>query len=212
LLAKLLLYVCLLTAPKENMPDPNFDSGHPHVVLNVKTVDGPIHSVAVPESTSLDDLHAALSADPAYLHEFPTPTPQPTAAGALENSDDFRNQSKAAWDAIHQGANANAESGFSVYKDGTGSSIHTEVHPQTSGMTAVPHDTIHYAKDDFAVVHSHPNATSDKPSGNDVEAAKKISKPVYVTSRSGLWEVRPSDGKVLQVFKSPTWFSDKQSK
>jgi hypothetical protein len=67
-------------------------------------------------------------------------------------------------------------------------------------------------KDDFAIQHSHSNASSDKPSANDVEAAKKINKPIYVTSRTGLWMVSPGDGKITQVFKSPTWFTDKKSK
>jgi hypothetical protein len=69
-------------------------------------------------------------------------------------------------------------------------------------------DKIAYGKDDFGIVHTHPNASSDKPSANDVEAAKKIKKPIYVTSRTGLRMASP-DGKVTQVFKSPTWFSDK---
>jgi hypothetical protein len=43
-----------------------------------------------------------------------------------------------------------------------------------------------------------------------LKAAKKIKKPIYVTSRTGLWMASP-DGKVTQVFKSPTWFSDKKS-
>jgi hypothetical protein len=96
------------------MPDSKFDSGH--VIVPVKTVSGDIHNVAVPQDASLEDFHAALSADPNYLHPFPTA--QPTAAGALENSEDFRNQSKAAWDAVNKGGNPFAESGFSVYADG----------------------------------------------------------------------------------------------
>ena len=43
-----------------------------------------------------------------------------------------------------------------------------------------------------------------------LDAAKKIKKPIYVTSRTGLWMASP-DGKVTQVFKSPTWFSDKKA-
>lgn len=186
-------------------PTPTFDSGH--VIVPVKTVDGDVHNVAVPQDTSLQDFHSALSADPNYLHEFPTSAP--TAAGALENSDDFRNQSKAAWDAVNQGRNRFAESGFSVYNDGTASSLHTEIHPQTSGIAGPPHDTIHYGKSDFAIQHSHPDATLDQPSRADIEAAKKIGKPVFVTSRSGLWEVRPSDGKVFHVFRNPDWASSK---
>jgi hypothetical protein len=72
-------------------------------------------------------------------------------------------------------------------------------------------DKIAFGKDDFGIVHTHPNASSDKPSANDVEAAKKIKKPIYVTSRTGLWMASP-DGKVTQVFKSPSWMTDKDPK
>jgi hypothetical protein len=188
------------------MPN-DFDSGH--VIVPVKHPDGNVDQIAVPTDTSLNDFHAALS-DAGYLHAFPTA--QPTAAGALENSDDFRNQSKAAWDAVNKGGNPWAESGFSVYGDGGASSLHTELHPQSAGMAGPQHDKIAFGKDDFAIQHTHPNASSDKPSQNDVEAAKKIKKPIYVTSRTGLWMVRPSDGKVIQVYKNPTWFSDKNAR
>jgi hypothetical protein len=186
------------------MPN-DFDSGH--VIVPVKHPDGNVDQIAVPTDTSLNDFHAAL-ADGGYLHEFPTS--QPTAAGALENSEDFRAQSQAAWDAVNKGGNPYAESGFSVYGDGGASSLHTEVHPQTSGMPMQWKDKIAYGKDDLGIVHTHPNASSDKPSANDVEAAKKIKKPIYVTSRTGLWVATP-DGKVAQVFKSPTWFQDKKA-
>jgi hypothetical protein len=212
----LLLYVCLLMAPRGNMPEPNdptLDSGH--VILPVGHPSGEVHNVAVPADTDLGDLHSALG-DSGYHHDLSdiekiAPQKQPTAAGALENSDDFRNQSKAAWDAVNKGGNPFAESGFSVYNDGGASSLHTEVHPQTSGMPTQWKDKIAFGKDDFAIQHTHPNASSDKPSANDVEAAKKIKKPIYVTSRTGLWMASP-DGKVTQVFKSPTWFSDAKPK
>jgi hypothetical protein len=97
-----------------------------------------------------------------------------------------------------------------VYNDGGASSLHTEVHPQSAGMAGPQRDKIAFGKDDFAIQHTHPNASSDKPSANDVEAAKKIGKPIYVTSRTGFWMVSPKDRKVTQVFKSPTWFSDKK--
>jgi hypothetical protein len=51
--------------------------------------------------------------------------------------------------------------------------------------------------------------SSDRPSANDIEAAKRIKKPVHVTSKTGLWEAEPS-GKVNHIFSSPTWFSDKK--
>lgn len=81
-------------------------------------------------------------------------------AGALENSDDFRAQSKAAWDVVNKCGNPYAKSGFSVYSDGAASSLHTEVHPQTAGMAGRQRDKIAFGKDDFAIQHTHPNAQS----------------------------------------------------
>jgi hypothetical protein len=81
---------------------------------------------------------------------------------------------------------------------------------QSAGMEGPQRDKIAYGPTDFAIQHTHPNASSDKPSANDVESAKKLKKPIYVTSRTGLWMASP-DGKVTQVFKSPTWFTDKKA-
>jgi proteasome lid subunit RPN8/RPN11 len=67
----------------------------------------------------------------------------------------------------------------------------------------------------FATFHTHPNESvggQPDPSDADIQVAKKIGKPVYVNSEKGLFEVRPSDGKVIHVFKSPTWYSDKNPK
>jgi hypothetical protein len=184
-------------------PTPTFDSGH--VIVPVKTVSGDLHNVAASPDVSLEDFHAALSADPQYLHELNSA--QPTAAGALENSDDFRSQSKSAWDATSQGNSPNTESGFSVYSDGGASSLHTETHAQGTGLASQWKDKISYGPSDFGIVHTHPRVSSDKPSQNDIEAAKKIGKPIYVTSRSGLFMVRPSDGKVIQVFDNSDWMT-----
>jgi hypothetical protein len=75
LFCALFLFLISPSFAKENMPDPTFDSGH--VIVPVKTVDGDIHNVAVPQDTSLQDFHAALNADPNYLHEFTRPSQQP---------------------------------------------------------------------------------------------------------------------------------------
>jgi hypothetical protein len=53
-------------------------------------------------------------------------------------------------------------------------SLYAEVHSQTAGMAGPQRDKTAYGKDDFAIQHTHPNASSDKPSANEVEAAKKI--------------------------------------
>jgi hypothetical protein len=52
---------------------------------------------------------------------------------------------------------------------------------------------------------------SDKPSANDVAAAKKMKKNVWVTSRTGLWDADPN-GKLTQVFKDSDWMDKKDPK
>jgi hypothetical protein len=106
--------------------------------------------------------------------------------GALENAADFRAQSKAAWDAVNKGGNPYAESGFSVYSDSGASSLHTEVHPQGAGMAGPQRDQIASGPSDFAIQHTHPNASSDKPSANDMEAAKNIKTSIYGISRTAV--------------------------
>jgi len=70
------------------MSEKTFDSGTPHVVLPIVSAKtGSLDQVAAPEDTSLEELHGALSADPNYMHDFPSA--QPTASGAVENSDKF---------------------------------------------------------------------------------------------------------------------------
>ena len=184
------------------MPDPNrFDSGH--ALLPVRAVNGDVHDVAIPDGTSLESVHSALSNDPKYLPDFST---KPTAAGAVENSAQFRRSASDAWNAVSKGGNAAAESGYSVEADGGTSNIHTEVHPQTSGIATAQHDKISYQPDDFGINHTHPSSSSDRPSSNDVEAAKKIKKNIWVTSRTGLWNVDPN-GKVTQVYDNSDWMT-----
>lgn len=131
-----------------------------------------------------------------------------TSAQSLEISEDFRIQAAAAWKAVSNGGNPYAECGFSVYKDGGASSLHTEIHPITSGMAQQWRDKISFGVDDLAIFHTHPNSSLDKPSQNDVAAAKKIGKVIYVSSRTGLWKVDAS-GKVTQIFTDPEWATKK---
>jgi hypothetical protein len=53
-------------------------------------------------------------------------------------------------------------------------------------------------------VHTHPSTGgfSDKPSKNDIEAAKQTKKNVWVVSQSGLWSV-DANGAVTNVFSDP---------
>lgn len=155
------------------MPEPNepnastFDSGHPIPVLHAGT--GEIHKVDVPPGTDFADLHAAFG-DAGY-HSAPdvsalTGQKPPTAARAIENSPEFRASSRSMWQAVGEGRNPTQESGFSVYNDGGTSNIHTETHPQGTGIADAQRDRISYQKGDFGVNHSHPSSanSSDQPS------------------------------------------------
>jgi hypothetical protein len=46
--------------------------------------------------------------------------------------------------------------------------------------------------------------SANKPSKNDIEAAKQTKKNVWVVSQSGLWSVDPS-GNVANVYSDPDW-------
>jgi hypothetical protein len=182
----------------------NFDSGTPHVVIPVLHPSGEVHNLAVPEGTPLSDLHDALN-DAGYA--TPLANPQPTAAGAIENSDQFRNQSDAAWKAVNKGFNTYAESGFSVGKDGNAGPLRTEVTPRMPGQTVIDRDKINFKTSDLGVVHTHPDNSVPGPSQNDIAAAKKIGKTIWVTSQGGLYSVE-KDGNVTRIFKSENWMNE----
>ena len=71
------------------MANETYDSGKGHVVLPVLHPSGDVHDIAVPEDTPIADLHSALAGE--YSHPaIEAHEKQPTADGALENSDSFR--------------------------------------------------------------------------------------------------------------------------
>jgi hypothetical protein len=80
------------TAASPQSAGTKFDSGKPIAVLHPS---GEVHQIAVPEGTDSADLHSAL-ANGGYLH-YDFLSPQPTAQGALENSDKFRKAAQDAW-------------------------------------------------------------------------------------------------------------------
>lgn len=183
----------------------NFDSGNPHVVLPIlHGGSGEIHNLAVPTNTDLGDLHSALNSSG---YAAPLANPQPTAAGAIENSDQFRNQSNAAWKAVDKGFNTYAESGFAIDKYGNASPLRTQVTPKMPGQTTIDRDKITYKTSDTGVVHTHPYNSVPGPSQNDIAAAKKIGKTIWVTSQGGLYSVE-KDGTITHVFKSENWMNE----
>jgi hypothetical protein len=188
------------------MPEKQFDSGH--AVLPIKTVDGDVHNVAIPTDTSLESLHASLSNDPTYLHtDFPTP--QPDKNGVLELSPKFRQAAASTVIKTNaqsaQNSGVGLEAGFTVGNDGKPSAITTQrdVSDESRG-----HMRQYVGPKDLGALHTHDSRHSDTPSTDDQKAARETKKRVFVTSRSGLYEI-DAQGGVTHVYKSPSWMTDK---
>lgn len=165
------------------------DSGH--VVIPVLHPDGEVHDIAVPPDTPLADFHDALAE---YYHQ------EPTADGAVENSEAFKQRAKQAWAESVSGLKPDIESGFNVDKTGTMGPLQTQVTPRGS----LPTDKITVTPNTLGVLHTHPNAATPVPSPGDIAAAKASHKTIWLTSRNGLYAVDPK-GNVTHVFKSSDW-------
>lgn len=174
-----------------------FDSGH--VVLPVAHPTGEVHDIAFPADTPLAEVHNVLS----DYHQ-----PEPTKEGSMEHSAQFKSDAAKAWGSAASGL-LKREAAYSIGRDGKAGIMTT--HDTPAGET--PNVTMQISPSTMATLHTHPTDSrwSDKPSGNDIEVAKQSHRVVYVVSQSGLWSVDPA-GKVEQVFKSPTWMSDKNPK
>jgi len=154
---------------------------------------------------SLADVHASLT--PSYAHPDNSPifsrSPQPTAAGALENTSEFQKQARDSWAEVEAGK-AKEETGFPVSNGGKMGPITRTQDQETKGRIdlRVPPNT-------FAVVHTHGDSKQPDPSAQDIRSAQEWGHPVYVVGRAGLFEVAP-DGTVNHVFKDPSWMKERQ--
>jgi hypothetical protein len=195
-----------LGAAKSMVNENKFDSGTPHVVVPVLHNSGDIHDIAVPEDTPLADLHSALAKDysrPAIEGQ----EKQPTAEGAVENSPLFRATARKAWDESVSGMDPTTESAFEVDKTGGTGPIRTQRTPKG----AIPRDTVDVEPDSLGAVHTHPNGFTHGPSDNDIAAAKKAHKTIWVVSSGGLYSIDPG-GSVEHIYKDPNWLPPKPVK
>ncbi len=178
------------------MPN-KFDSGP--AIIPVLHPSGEVHNIEVPPDMPLADLHAS-------LENYYQPA-QPTREGAIENSPAFRQAAKEAW-AKTQYGNRPEEAAFAVNKQGQTSPIGvTEITPgrQYAGSGRIP-----ISGNTFATLHTHPSNPRNidpRPSDVDVASAQTTGLPTYVASKEGLFMIRPSDGKVIQVFTNDDWAS-----
>jgi hypothetical protein len=193
-----LLLLCLLIAGEgKDMPD--FDSGSPIVPV--------FHPSEVEDAPRARNEYA----DAPYSAAT-TPNPQPTAAGAIENSEKFRNAAKQAVGLARadenrrkHGANAGGEAGFEIGRDGSTGKVNFAADQEStrgSMNQSVSPNTL-------GIFHTHDSFHQGDPSGADVAAAKKAKTTVYVTSRDGLYAVDPSGAKT-KVSSDPNWFEGKK--
>jgi hypothetical protein len=181
------------------MPENKFDSGH--AILPVLHPDsGEVHNIAVPTDTSLSDLHSALAED--YAHPALASAKQPTAEGAIENSEDFRAAARKAWGGAGSGL-LNNEGRVVINKQGAPTVLPTSLGSGSSFQ--VPTDS-------FGTLHTHPDRKQQDPSDQDISTVKSSHKPMYIVSSRGLYMVRASDGKAMQIFQGTDWMKDKKKK
>ena len=173
----------------------NFDSGH--AIIPVAHPSGEVHNIAVPDGTDMGDFHAALG-EAGYHHDLP----EPKKEGALEYSPEFKQTAKRIWSRV---TNGKAEGEAGTYFTAEGKSGDVQQSPGGYELSVKAPKSAPY------VIHTHPDKGTDKPSPPDVASAKKYNKTIYVVSRSGLWSAEP-DGNFQRVFKSPTWYEDKEPK
>lgn len=172
--------------------------------FNVLHPNGSVVQREYPLTAPLADVHADLSS--LYHPDDPlSKASQPTAEGAIENSESFQSQANAAWNAVNRGLNNSAESGFSVDRKGRTGPLKTKITPPGK----IPQDDISFNPDDLGVFHTHPDSTSRAPSQNDITAAKQIRKTIWVGSSNGLYSIDPG-GKVTQVFNKADWMKSKK--
>jgi hypothetical protein len=124
--------------------------------------------------------------------------PKITEAGALENSPEFIQAAKEAWDGTQRG-NARKETGFAVGPDGKpGKMVSSE--DQAYGG----HISARIPSDSMAHLHVHNNLLEAKPSQDDIDAAKKWKRPMYVLHRNGLDHI-DATGQVTRVKNGTSW-------
>jgi hypothetical protein len=180
--------------------NPKYDSGH--VVVPVLHPDsGEIHNIAVPEGTSLSELHSALG-NAGYFHPA-LETAQPTEQGTIEESPEFQRATRQIFDSMNHGK-TKGENAFFMDKNKnakvTGEQFNETAAGGRSMHLNVPTDTAY-------INHVHPDLGLPEPSPKDRETSQNFGVPVYAVSKHGLYMARPSDGQVVKVFDGTDWMS-----
>lgn len=63
----------------------------------------------------------------------------------------------------------------------------------------------------IAIVHTHPNLNSPRPSEEDVEVSKRLRVPVFTITSRGMFVYDPVAKKISRVMKYLTWLPSRRS-
>lgn len=178
-----------------------WDSGH--VIVPVLHPDsGEVHNIAVPEDTSLSELHTALG-DAGYEHPgITTAEPGPTEEGTLEESPEFQKANQEIFDSMNHGKTKGENAAY-LYANKP-ATITGEQFNETAGGGRSMH--INVPDDAVALTHVHPDLGQPQLSPADIKVMRDHKIPVYAVSKAGLFSI-DGDGKTYQVFKGTDWLS-----
>jgi hypothetical protein len=178
-----------------------FDSSHPVVPVRHPET-GDIHNISVPPDTDLGDLHAALS-DAGYTHNMSLNS-QPTAAGAIENSPEFKKNATELWNSAGNGKFRGEAGNFVTQRGGYTKPVITPGTDEGGGRIV-----FNKPSDAMGIVHTHPHGGGLSP--RDIQTAKDNHLTVYAIDLDGLHAVGP-DGKITEVYRSVGDLLDKKKK
>jgi len=137
--------------------------------------------------------------------DLSAPVPKLSASDAVDNTPEFQNAVRHVWDLMQSGR-ANSEAGFTVSRSGAIGPVQVAAN---DAKTNNGHISMHVQPDDTLALHTHPNSDSEYPSDDDVKAAKKWKRPIYVQSQQGLFAI-DAKGKVTQLKLGTGWLYEKR--
>lgn len=126
--------------------------------------------------------------------------PPPSTSNIVENTPEFQQQIRKAWDASVQGGDDTLEAGFGVGRGGDMSQLIVNREPK--GTT--DHVTMSLAQDSLGAVHTHPSTRVQGPSQGDIDAAKAAHKTLWTMTGQGLYSTDPG-GQTTPVFAGTNW-------
>jgi hypothetical protein len=175
---------------------PEFDSGKA-VIPVLRPNGGGVDDVAIPpdmHDMSPSDLHSYLTASGYSQPSLIGQQKQPSAAGAIENSKEFKDNARQLWNEAQNGTGFRGEVGNFVTRQGSYTAPLKTPGREDGGGRITFADK---PSDAMGIVHTHPHVGGLSP--QDIQTAKDHHLTVYAIDADGLHAVG-ADGKVTQIY------------